>query len=119
MHIAFEVTQYLRTSTSLLYVTMNAIKTVGFQVLKLEEVNSIYEMLEHTSDHITSRVGHYDELSIRVKQVHNTPQGHPVNEIIVNLIKGTPIAHTKVEDRDVLAGMDRALDTIKNTVART
>ena len=98
---------------------MNAIKTVGFQVLKLEEVNTIHEMLESTSDHITGKAGHYDELSVRLKQVHNTPDGHPVNEIIVNLNKGTPIAHAKVEDRDVLAGMDRALETIKRSVVRT
>lgn len=111
--------QYLRVSITILFNTMNAIKTVGFQVLKLEEVTKVQEMLENTSDHITGKVGDYDELSVHLKQVHNTEKGHPVNEIIVNLIKGTPIAHTKVEDRDVLAGMDKALSTIKSTVIKT
>ena len=76
-------------------------------------------MLENASDHITGKMGSYDELSVHLKQVHNTDKGNPVNEIIVNLIKGTPIAHAKVEDRDILIGMDKALSTIKNTVVHT
>lgn len=93
---------------------LNQIKTVGLQVVQ-EDFATIQEMLDETSESLQNRIGDFDELSLGCKAIHDTDNGHPVYQITANLVKGTPIAHARAEDRKALIAIDSVLRTIKET----